>query len=37
VADYCYVMSRGTVVHESTPQDLMENESVKSMYLGVGE
>jgi branched-chain amino acid transport system ATP-binding protein len=37
VADYCYVMSRGTIVHESTPADLIENESVKSMYLGVGE
>jgi branched-chain amino acid transport system ATP-binding protein len=37
VADYAYVMSRGTIVHESTPAELIENESVKSMYLGVGE
>ena len=37
VADYAYIMSRGTIVHESTPDKLIENESVKSMYLGVGE
>jgi branched-chain amino acid transport system ATP-binding protein len=37
VADYAYVMSRGTIVHESAPDELIENETVKSMYLGVGE
>jgi len=37
VADYAYIMSKGTIVHESTPSELIENESVKSMYLGVGE
>ncbi len=37
VADYAFIMSRGTIVHESTPDKLIENESVKSMYLGVGE
>jgi branched-chain amino acid transport system ATP-binding protein len=37
VADYAYVMSKGTIVHGSTPGALMENESIKSMYLGVGE
>jgi branched-chain amino acid transport system ATP-binding protein len=37
VADYAYVMSRGTIVYESTPDKLIENESVKSLYLGVGE
>ena len=37
VADYAYIMSRGTIVHESTPDKLIENESVKRMYLGVGE
>ena len=37
VADYAYVMSKGTIVYESTPDHLIENESTKSMYLGVGE
>ncbi len=37
VADYAYVMSKGTIVHESEPEGLIDNESVKSMYLGVGE
>lgn len=37
VADYAYVMSKGSIVHESAPDALIDNESVKSMYLGVGE
>jgi branched-chain amino acid transport system ATP-binding protein len=37
VADYAYIMSKGTVVHESTPDDLVNNEAVKATYLGVGE
>jgi len=37
VADYAYVMSKGTIVYESEPGDLIENENIKSMYLGVGE
>ncbi len=37
VADYAYVMSKGTIVYESTPEKLIDNESVKSTYLGVGE
>jgi branched-chain amino acid transport system ATP-binding protein len=37
VADYAYIMSRGAIVHESTPDKLIDNESVKGMYLGVGE
>jgi branched-chain amino acid transport system ATP-binding protein len=37
VADYAYVMSKGTIVYESAPDTLIENESVKSTYLGVGE
>ena len=37
VADYAYIMSKGTIVYESTPEKLIDNESVKSMYLGVGE
>jgi branched-chain amino acid transport system ATP-binding protein len=37
VADYAYIMSKGTVVYESTPEKLIANESVKAQYLGVGE
>ena len=37
VADYAYIMSKGTIVYESTPEKLVDNESVKSMHLGVGE
>ena len=37
VADYAYVMSKGTIVYESAPAELIDNESVKGMYLGVGE
>ena len=29
-------MSKGTIVYESTPEELIDNESVKSRYLGVG-
>ncbi|HJW74144.1 MAG TPA: ABC transporter ATP-binding protein [Thermoleophilia bacterium] len=36
VADYCYIMSKGSIVYESTPAELIDNESVKSRYLGVG-
>jgi branched-chain amino acid transport system ATP-binding protein len=37
VADYAYIMSKGTVVYESTPDELIDNESVKAIHLGVGE
>jgi branched-chain amino acid transport system ATP-binding protein len=37
VADYAYIMSKGTIVYESAPDELINNESVKSAYLGVGE
>jgi branched-chain amino acid transport system ATP-binding protein len=37
VADYAYIMSRGTIVYESTPDKLIDNETVKATYLGVGE
>ncbi len=37
VADYAYIMSKGTIVYESTPDQLIENERIKSTYLGVGE
>ncbi|MBN1458308.1 MAG: branched-chain amino acid ABC transporter ATP-binding protein, partial [Armatimonadetes bacterium] len=37
VADYAYIMSKGTIVYESAPAQLIQDESVKSVYLGVGE
>jgi branched-chain amino acid transport system ATP-binding protein len=37
VADYAYIMSKGTVVYDSTPDKLIDNESIKATYLGVGE
>jgi len=36
VADYAYVMNKGLIVYESKPEDLINNETVKSLYLGVG-
>jgi branched-chain amino acid transport system ATP-binding protein len=36
VADYCYIMSKGSIVYESTPEELIDNETIKSRYLGVG-
>jgi branched-chain amino acid transport system ATP-binding protein len=36
IADYAYIMSKGTVVYDSTPEKLIDNEGVKSLYLGVG-
>lgn len=35
IADRVFVMSRGTVVHESSPAELARNEEVKSRYLGM--
>jgi len=35
LADYVYVISKGTVVYESTPQELRNNEEIKSKHLGV--
>ena len=35
LADYVYVMSKGTIVHQSTPRELEENTEVKLRYLGV--
>ena len=36
VADYAYIMSKGTVVYDSAPDKLIDNESIKATYLGVG-
>jgi len=35
LADYIYVISKGSVVYESTPQELRHNDEVKSRHLGV--
>ena len=35
LVDYVHVMSKGRVVHSSSPQALWANESVKSSYLGI--
>lgn len=35
VADYVYIISKGGIVHESTPEDLKSNEELKAKYLGV--
>lgn len=37
VADYVYVVSKGTIVYESTPEELKKNEEVKNTYLGVSK
>ena len=34
-ADYVYIVSKGSVVHESRPEDLRNNEEVKQKWLGV--
>jgi branched-chain amino acid transport system ATP-binding protein len=36
VADYAYIMSKGSIVYGSEPRDLIGNEAVKTQYLGVG-
>jgi len=36
VADYAYIMTKGEIVYGSEPQELMENEAVKTKHLGVG-
>ena len=37
VADYVYVISKGAIVFECTPQELEQNEEIKSRHLGVGK
>jgi branched-chain amino acid transport system ATP-binding protein len=36
VADYAYIMSKGSIVYESAPAELVGNEGVKATHLGVG-
>jgi branched-chain amino acid transport system ATP-binding protein len=35
LADYVYLMSKGTMVHECTPEALRRDEAIKARYLGV--
>ena len=35
LADYVYIISKGVVVYESTPQELRNNDEIKSKHLGV--
>lgn len=35
VADYVYIINKGTVAYESNPQELRNNAEIKSKYLGV--
>jgi branched-chain amino acid transport system ATP-binding protein len=35
VADYVYIMSKGRIIFESTPQELKHNDEMKARYLGV--
>lgn len=37
VADYAYVISKGTIVYKSTPEELEKNDEVKNIYLGVSK
>ncbi len=36
VADHAYIMTKGEIVYGGGPQELMENEAVKTKHLGVG-
>jgi len=35
IADHVYLMSKGKIVHESRPDELLGNEEIKARYLGV--
>jgi len=35
VADYVYVMTRGTIVYEGTPEEVSQNTEIKSQFLGM--
>jgi branched-chain amino acid transport system ATP-binding protein len=35
VADYIYVISKGTIVYQSAPEEFRDNEEVKAKYIGV--
>ena len=35
IADHIHVLSKGAIVHSSSPQALWENDEVKTQYLGI--
>ena len=35
ISDYVYVLSKGEVVYESTPEELSKNEEIQGKYLAV--
>ncbi|HEX3245271.1 MAG TPA: ABC transporter ATP-binding protein, partial [Chloroflexota bacterium] len=35
LADYVYVMNKGRIVYESTPEDIAHNDDIKARYLGM--
>ncbi len=35
LADYTYILSKGVIAHQSTPDELKHNEEIKEKYLGV--
>lgn len=35
VADYIYIVSKGSIVHECKPEELIDNEEIKTKWLGV--
>ncbi len=37
LADYVYIISKGVIVYESTPQELRRNDEIKSKHLGVSK
>ena len=37
VADYVYIINKGIIVNESTPDKLRDNEEIKAQYLGIAK
>jgi branched-chain amino acid transport system ATP-binding protein len=37
ISDYAYVMEAGAIAFEGTPAELMRNEMLKDVYLGLGQ
>lgn len=37
ISDYAYVMEAGAIAFEGTPADLMRNQMLKDLYLGLGQ
>ena len=34
-SDFVHLMSKGRIVHESIPEDLIENKEIREKYLGI--